>query len=163
MKRPAPHIGFDDGPFWHYCQQEELRIPRCRACGRNIWPVLPACPHDLSDDLEWVKAPDRGTISSWTIYHRAFDPEFGRAVPYVCASIELAEGVRMTGNVFGPGRDMRADRFLGDAPETNALNGREVRLFFERSGTDVVIPQWELLPENQRPPKDERSLTKGGK
>lgn len=144
MLRPAPHIGFDDGPFWRYCRNRELRIPRCGACGRHIWPILPACPFDLSDDIEWVKAPERGIITSWAIYNRAFDAEFKDALPYVCASVELAEGVRMTGNIFGPGREMRADRFLGPSPGLNALNGRTVRLFFEEAGPDLVIPQWEL-------------------
>src|SRR5919109_678255 len=98
MLRPKPHIGgFDDGPFWDYCRQRELRVQRCRICGRHIWPILPTCPDDLSDDLEWVRASEEGFISSWVVYHRVYHPEFAEVVPYVCANIELPEGIRMTG------------------------------------------------------------------
>jgi uncharacterized OB-fold protein len=144
MERPLPEVGeFDDASFWAYCDKGELRVQRCRHCGRHIWPILPACPEDLSDDLEWVPVSKTGTISSFVIYHRLYHPEFETVLPYICANIDLAEGVRMTGNVFSVGGSMRADDILGGGFSTNALNGRTVALFFERSGP-LNIPQWRL-------------------
>jgi hypothetical protein len=65
-------------------------------------------------------------------------------VPYICANIELPEGVRMTGNVFGADGGWNADAILGPAPHVDALNGRDVTLFFEECGHDLTIPQWRL-------------------
>lgn len=146
MIRPQPLIsGFEDRTFWEYCRKGELRVQRCRACGRHIWPMLPACPDDLSDDLEWVEVSKRGTIASWVVYHRVYHPEFQDIVPYICANIELPEGIRMTGNVYGRGGAIRAPDIVGPAPATNALNGRAVELFFEDAGRELMIPQWRLL------------------
>ena len=148
MLRPAPQVGeFDDGPYWDYCKRGELRVQRCRDCGRHIWPVLPACPDDLSTDLEWVPTATIGTIASWVVYHRVYHPEFATVVPYICANIELPEGVRMTGNVVGPNGEIKANEILAGDLRTDALNGRKVALFFEDCGHDLMIPQWKLIPE----------------
>ncbi len=88
-----------------------------------------------------------GTVSSWVVYHRVYHPEFKDAVPYICANIELPEGVRMTGNIFGPNLEAKADDVLQGDGSTNALNGRRVELFFEDCGHDLRIPQWKLLPK----------------
>lgn len=146
MIRPQPLIsGFEDQRFWDYCRKGELRVQRCRHCGRHIWPILPACPDDLSSDLDWVRVSEIGTISSWVIYHRVYHPEFVEVTPYICANIELPEGVRFTGNVFGPNGEIKADAIVGPNPRTDQLNGRRVRLFFEDAGHDLQIPQWRLI------------------
>lgn len=145
MLRPKPSTAPDDQPFWDYCRQGELRVQRCPTCGRYLWPVVPACPHDFSDNLEWVKVSETGVISSWVVYHRVYDREFAELIPYVCANIEVVEGVRFTGNVFGPGGTFRAADVLGADRRVDALNGRKVKLFFEDCGDGLVIPQWRLL------------------
>lgn len=148
MLRPAPQVGeFDDGPYWDYCKRGELRVQRCGDCGRHIWPVLPACPDDLSTNLEWVPTATTGTISSWVVYHRVYHPEFAALVPYICANIELPEGVRMTGNLYGPNGEIKANEILAGDQRTDALNGRKVALFFEDCGHDLMIPQWKLIPD----------------
>lgn len=146
MIRPKPLISdFEDRAFWDYCRKGELRVQRCRHCGRHIWPMLPACPNDLSEDLDWVAVSTTGVISSWVVYHRVYHPEFATWVPYICANIELPEGVRMTGNVYGADGAFKAADIVGAAPSTDALNGREVQLFFEDAGDDLRIPQWRLI------------------
>lgn len=145
MQRPRPQIGeFDDGPYWEGCRRGELLVQRCTRCGRHVWPVLPACPDELTDTLEWVPASRTGRIASYVVYHRAYHPEFTDAVPYVCANVELPEGVRVTGNVFGPGGTMTAADVLQGDTRPDALNGRTVHLFFEDCGDDLRIPQWRL-------------------
>ena len=67
-------------------------------------------------------------------------------VPYICANIELPEGVRVTGNVFGPDGEIDANAILRGDRSTSALNGRKVELFFEDCGHEPAIPQWKLLP-----------------
>jgi uncharacterized protein len=145
MLRPAPQVGeFDDGPYWEYCKRDELRVQRCAECGRFVWPVVPACPHDFSDRLEWTPVSRVGTISSWIVYHRVSHPEFKEVVPYICANIEVPEGVRFTGNVYGRNGEIKADEILRGNTRTDALNGRRVELFFEDCGHDLRIPQWKL-------------------
>jgi uncharacterized OB-fold protein len=146
MLRPQPQIGeFDDGPYWEYCKKDELRVQRCKRCGRFLWPVVPACPYDFSEELEWTRVSETGTVSSWVVYHRVYHPEFKDVVPYICANIEVPEGVRFTGNVFGPDGEIKADDILKRDRSTNALNGRRVKLFFEDCGHNLKIPQWKLM------------------
>lgn len=146
MLRPAPQVGeFDDGPYWEYCSKGELRVQRCGDCGRFLWPVVPVCPYDFSDKLEWTRVSEEGTISSFVVYHRVYHPEFKDVVPYICVNVELPEGIRLTGNVFCPDGEFDAKRILGGDTRTNALNGRKVRLFFEDCGHGLSIPQWKLL------------------
>lgn len=145
MLRPEPQVGeFDDGPYWDYCKRGELRVQRCTHCSRFLWPVMPACPYDFSDALEWTRVCETGTISSWVVYHRVYHPEFKDVVPYICANIELPEGIRVVGNVYGPNGEMKAGEILAGNSSTDALNGRRVRLFFEDCGHDLMIPQWKL-------------------
>ena len=149
MLRPQPYIhGFEDVPFWEYCKKGELRLQRCRQSGRFLWPILPVDPDTLSDELDWVQVSGKGVISSWIVYRRVYYPEFENRVPYIVANIELPEGARMTGNVFGPDGEWNADKILGPSPRLDALNGRAVTLFFEDCGHDLAIPQWKLTGGN---------------
>lgn len=150
MLRPYPPKSADDQPFWDFCSKGELRVQRCKSCGKYLWPVAPACPDDYSEDLEWTKVSDTGTISSWVVYHRVYDREFAQEVPYVCVNVELPEGIRFSGNVFAANGSFRAADVLGSNKATDALNGRKVKLFFERLDDGLMIPQWKLLDDNDK-------------
>ncbi len=160
MLRPRPLLSrFDDGPYWDFCRQGELRVPRCGRCGRHIWPILPCCPDDWSDDLEWARVSGVGMISSFVVYRRVYHPEFKDMVPYICANVELPEGVRVTGNVYGEDGTIDADRILGPRFATDALNGRRVELFFEDCGHGLMIPQWRLTSDHDKGTDDESQDT----
>lgn len=49
-------------------------------------------------DFEWVKLSGKGTLYTYTVVNRAFNPVFENDVPYGIAVIELEEGPRMVGN-----------------------------------------------------------------
>ena len=49
-----------------------------------------ACP---SSELEWFDASGRGTIYSFSVVHRAPNPEFQADAPYAIGLVELDEGV----------------------------------------------------------------------
>jgi hypothetical protein len=59
------------------------------------------CPFCFGDRLEWRPASGRGTISAWTVVHKAWFPAFASDVPYNVAQVELEEGPRLTASIVG--------------------------------------------------------------
>ena len=78
----------------------ELRIPRCRSCGRWVWYPEATCP-TCGGALTWTATSGRGALFSWVVIHRSQTPGFETEVPYTVALVALssAEGVRMVGNL----------------------------------------------------------------
>lgn len=101
-RRPLPHPTPETAPFWDACQQHELHIQRCTACGNHYFPPRPFCPRPdcASDAVEWVKASGRGTLHSYVINHRPA-PGFEEKTPYAIAVVELDEGPRLMTNILG--------------------------------------------------------------
>ncbi len=92
--RPLPIRWTEDIEHLDGAARGELRIPQCTACGREFWPAGPVCPHDFSDDIEWVTDPGDGIVNSWVRVHR---PYFvGDVVPYIVVQVELGTGPRLT-------------------------------------------------------------------
>jgi uncharacterized OB-fold protein len=79
----------------------EVCFQRCAACGYLRFPTAPVCPECLSSESEWTTDRGLGTIWSFCIYHRAFDPAFASAVPYNVALVELDSGPKLVSNVLG--------------------------------------------------------------
>ena len=95
-----PRINADNAPFWEGCKAHELRFQRCKRCGKVRWPAAYLCPECLSEDTEWVTLPNRGTLYSYVVMQKPFHPSLAEKVPYVIAEVDLAEGVRITTNMF---------------------------------------------------------------
>ncbi len=95
--RPLPGVDEDTKPFWDFCKQHELRVQKCLNCGKLHYPVSPICPHCLGMDHEWAKLNGKGTVYSFIIARRSYNPAV--PVPYVVAIIELEDGIRMVSNV----------------------------------------------------------------
>ena len=91
---PLPVTDGDTMPFWEGTRRGELRIQRCRACGRHVFYPRAVCPFCMSDELDWVRASGRGVVYSFTVVHRAPE-EFQHQVPYVVALVDLEEGPRL--------------------------------------------------------------------
>lgn len=125
--RPRPVVNRDNAGFWEAVQQRRLLIQRCTACGTLRHPWLPGC--NACGGLEWdtVEASGEGTVYSYVVMHHppfpAFDP------PYAVGLIELAEGVRMIGNVLG-------------VPYEKVRIGMPVRLAFHPYDEESVLPVW---------------------
>lgn len=86
LPRPSP----ESVPFWEACRNGELRLQRCRACGRFWFPPAVFCPECWSAEWTWERTSGRGKIHSFVVYRRAYHPAF--PPPYVVAVVELAEG-----------------------------------------------------------------------
>jgi len=86
--------------FWEGTLAGELRLQRCRPCGRAYFPPRPFCPRCASRDVEVFAATGRGHLYSYVINHRPA-PGLEDRAPYAIAVVELAEGPRLMTHVVG--------------------------------------------------------------
>jgi uncharacterized OB-fold protein len=96
---PRPVASRDTAFFWDGCAAGELRVQRCGSCGALRHPPGPACLHCGALDPGFVVAAGTGTVYSYVVHHHP--PMPGRRLPFVVALVELAEGVRMVGELVG--------------------------------------------------------------
>lgn len=123
--RPLPTRYHDDIEHLDGAARGELRLPRCRSCGREFWPAGPVCPFDFSDDVEWMTDPGEGTVTSWVKFHKQYYS--GDDVPYVVVQVELDTGPRLTTSWDCP-RDPRV--------------GERARVSFLQLDDGVALPQF---------------------
>jgi uncharacterized OB-fold protein len=78
----------------------ELRITRCRACGRAQFPPRSVCPGcHAAGPSGWETASGRAMIWSFCVFHKAYLPPPAPQPPYTVAVVELAEGPRLVTNI----------------------------------------------------------------
>jgi uncharacterized OB-fold protein len=97
--KPLPVLTTGNLRFWQASRAHELRIPRCTECRSWIFPIAPMCQNCWSETLNWELVSGRGIVSSWVVFHRAFDPSFAADVPYAVVQVDLEEGVRFISNL----------------------------------------------------------------
>ncbi len=120
--------------FYEHCRREELSFQRCSRCGR--WRHVPrlTCAGCGSNSWSWQRSSGRGgVVFSHTVIHRALHPGFDEAVPFVCAVVEMDEGVRMVARIV----DLVADR-------TAVLVDAAVEVVYVHVADDVVLPAFRL-------------------
>lgn len=93
-------IDSDTRPFWEATKRSELLLQYCPQCNAYQFYPRVVCKNCLSD-VEWVASSGRGTVYSFSVVHKAFNPEFKDKVPYIVALITLDEGPRMMTNLIG--------------------------------------------------------------
>ncbi len=96
-------------PYWAATVREELVVQRCTRCGALRWPVQGACPECLFLGWEFHEVQPTGTLRTYAVYHRAFDPAFADEIPYAVGYIQLDDGPRMYGIVRGGVTDADID------------------------------------------------------
>lgn len=118
-------------PFWDACQRGELVVQRCTACqALRHYPQL-MCPECHCADFDWAKLAGQGVIYSYTVAHRAFHPAWADHVPYVLATIELDEGVRMQCDLL-------------DVDPDSISIGQRVEVYFEELPGQGVMPRFRI-------------------
>ena len=130
--RPIPTRTELSQGFWDAIENESLAIQCCTACGVLRHYPQPLCPICHSAQSDWQTVSGRGHIYSYTIAHRAFHPAWKDHVPYVIATIELDEGVRMVCDL------------LDVDPETVAIDQR-VEVRFQNFPGQGVMPRFEVI------------------
>ena len=113
-------------PHWDGLERGEYLVQRCAACGVHRHYPRPVCARCHSLAFAWVACSGRGTVHSWTVAHQALDPSVEGQVPYVMATVDLEEGVRMMG------------RFHEVAPSDLRI-GLPVRITFEAADDGLAI------------------------
>ena len=124
-----PVVSRDTAFFWEGTAAGELRIQRCGACGALRHPPGPACLRCDALSPEFVVAAGTGEVYSYVVHHHP--PVPGRVLPFVVALVELAEGVRMVGELL----DTEPDEVRIGAP---------VRVAFVRIDDELTLPAWRL-------------------
>ena len=127
--KPLPRIGPDTAPFWAAARTGKLRLPGCASCGRVHWPAGPICPFCLSDAIAWRDASGRGTVSTFTVIHKAWFAAFAEEVPYNVVQVELEEGPRIITN-------------LVDVPPGGLTIGLAVEVVFDAVTPEVTLPRF---------------------
>ena len=123
-----PVVSPDTEFFWAGTAVGELRVQCCGACGRLRHPPGPACPGCGALEPGHVVAGGTGTIYSYVVHHHP--PVPGHPLPFVIVLVELAEGVRMLGELVGGGE---------------ARIGAPVRVEFVRIDDELTLPAWRLV------------------
>jgi uncharacterized OB-fold protein len=90
---------------------------------------MPSCPYCAARECSVQTTSGKGSVYSWIVVHRAFDPAFASEVPYTLASIDLAEGGRVVARLEGaaaPRFGMQVQAVFLDHPEWTELRFQPV-------------------------------------
>ncbi len=141
-------------PFWTGGERGELLIARCGDCGHYTHPPLPRCPACLSDAMAPTAVSGRGTVQTFTLNVREWNPTYTH--PYVIAVVSLEEqaDLRLVTNVVG-------------CDPLDVYIGMPVRVAFEPQG-NAWLPMFEpdegeerlhaaSVPEHREPPRVSRT------
>ncbi|MGI6873376.1 MULTISPECIES: Zn-ribbon domain-containing OB-fold protein [Amycolatopsis] len=80
----------DSTAWWEGLAEHRLLLQTCGACGRHRLVARPLCASCGSFAWRWTEASGEGTIASWVVSHRAYQPD--RTAPYTVVMVRLAEG-----------------------------------------------------------------------
>ncbi len=131
ISRPLPVPTTETEPFWEACGRHELVVQRCRGCDTYRHYPQAMCPQCHSTGFNWEQVSGRGIIYTYTVAHHAFHPFWKDRAPYVIATIELKEGVRMVSDML-------------DLPIDEVSIGLEVEVFFEEVSSEITLPCFRL-------------------
>jgi uncharacterized protein len=117
-----------DAPFWDACRDGIFLVQRCGTCGRAYWPASSCVDHGISA-MRWEPASGRGSVHTWTVFHRAYDRDLVDRVPYVIVVVRLDEGPFF-----------HCD--LVDCAPADVHPDMPVEVVFDRVDAEVVLPRF---------------------
>jgi uncharacterized OB-fold protein/acyl dehydratase len=132
-----PVVSPDTEFFWAGTNAGELRVQRCDECGTVRHPPGPRCPSCGNMNPGYIVAAGVGEVYSYVVHHHP--PVPGKKLPIVIALVQLPEGVRIVGELFGvdPGQ---------------VRIGLPVRAEFVRIDDDLTLPAWRATSSAVLPP-----------
>jgi uncharacterized OB-fold protein len=122
-----PTVTRDTEYFWAGTSAGELRVWRCSGCGLLRHPPGPMCPRCGATRPEYLVASGLGAVYSFVVHHHP--PVPGRELPFVVALVELAEGVRVLGELRG-------------VEPSEVRVGLPVEIDFDRVDDELTLPAW---------------------
>ena len=126
---PRPNTYMDTRPFWDAAKNGKLLIQYCKDTGKPQFFPRPVSLANGKRNLEWREASGRGTVYSYTNTFSAW-PGHEDRVPYICALVELEEGVRILCNLL-------------NVKAADVKIGMPVRLCWEKLSEDINYPAFE--------------------
>ena len=129
-QRPLPKIGsyLDTKEFWGGAKRGKLMLQFCTQTQRYQHYPRPISLYTGRHTIEWRETSGKGTIYSWTVTRSPW-PGHEARVPYLCAYVDLAEGVRFLCN-------------LVDCSEDEVSIGMPVEVRWDRLDDDTVYPDF---------------------
>jgi uncharacterized OB-fold protein len=97
--RPEPIPTNITQQFWDAARNEEFLLQYCTETGKAQFFPRPVSVFTGGRALEWRKSSGKGEVYSFTVTRRG-PPPFRDVGPYIIATIELDEGVRVMSNVI---------------------------------------------------------------
>lgn len=129
--KPSPTINEETRAYWTALDGHEMVVQRCRDCGAIQHYYRAFCAACWSTEVQDVPVSGEGRVWSHSTIWKNRAKGFADEVPYVVAVVELAEGVRVFGNIDAP-------------PEDVAIDLR-VRLKFVDTGAGWTFPLFEPI------------------
>jgi uncharacterized OB-fold protein len=128
--RPLPKVGsyIDTREFWEGAKQGKLMLQYCTETKRFQHFPRPVSLYTGRDTVEWRESSGRGKVYSWTVTRSPW-PGHEARVPYICAYVELDEGVRFLCN-------------LVDCDEHQVRIGMPVKVRWDRLSDDLAFPDF---------------------
>lgn len=74
-------------PFYEFLKQGRFTTTQCKDCGHQAFPPRVVCPNCLSENLEWVDLPTRGTVK--VVTEEEVGVPLGFETPLIHALIDL--------------------------------------------------------------------------
>jgi uncharacterized OB-fold protein len=131
--KPLPEADPVSAPYWESLKAHELKLQHCGGCGKFIFYPRGICPHCHSEELTWQPVSGKGSIHSFTIIYRHWNPAFNVNGPFAVALVELEEGPRLVANLA----DVEAD------PASISI-GAPVELLYDDVTPEVTLPKFRL-------------------
>jgi uncharacterized OB-fold protein len=124
---PRPVPDHDSETFWAELRAHRIVLQSCTGCGRRRFPAIPSCPYCAHPEWRFDEVSGTGSVFSYIIVHRAFDPAFTADVPYPIGTVDLDGGGRIVARIEGtPAVDSRVTPAFVDHPEWTELRFRMV-------------------------------------
>jgi len=129
--KPIPDPDAIEAPFYAAASRGELLYQLCPACEHVQFYPRGLCT-ECGTTPEWATASGRGEVYTFTVIRQTHSEAFKNQVPYAVAMIELAEGVKMMGN-------------LTDCPIDEIRVGMAVEAYALEVADDFALPFWRPL------------------
>jgi len=101
FKDLLPDVTDLNAPYWEGLAVGELRIQQCNACDARQHPSESFCYNCGSQDITWHPVNGNGEIYSFIKVHQLYHAAFKDHLPYIVVIIQLNEGPRILGAMFG--------------------------------------------------------------
>ncbi len=76
--------------FFEELKNKKLKVPKCRDCGKHIYPPRDFCPFCSSENVEWVEVSGDGTLYAYTINNNGI-----HFTDQTIGIVELKEGFKI--------------------------------------------------------------------